>query len=176
MRIGFRAAVAGQMPRGGASCGSVERAISVSGMPVAVRPRSGWTTDSDYIANSPGFHQGFTRAGYKTRVRFQNPTLTAAEKIMLVLTRKLGESIHIGADVVLTVLDVRPGRIRLGIAAPLSVRIQRGELCDSRESQTGTDFLRCQSCEDTMKIANFGDLGLKAIRPAAFRIWRGNDA
>jgi carbon storage regulator len=120
------------------------------------------------MANSPGFHQGFTRAGYKTRVRLHNPTLTAAEKTMLVLTRKLGESIHIGADVVLTLLDVRPGRIRLGIAAPLSVRIQRAENLDSPENQTGADFLTCQSCEDSMKISTFGDLGLKAIRPAAF--------
>jgi carbon storage regulator len=134
----------------------------------ASNPSSRGTEWPDYMPNSPGFHQGFTRARYKARVRFQNPTLTAAEKTMLVLTRKLGESIHIGADVVLTVLDVRPSRIRLGIAAPLSVRIQRAENLDSPETPTGAEFLTCQSCEDSMKIASFGDLGLKAIRPAAF--------
>lgn len=46
---------------------------------------------------------------------------------MLVLSRKLGESIHIGDGVTITVLDLRPSRIRLGINAPLSVRIQREE-------------------------------------------------
>jgi carbon storage regulator len=46
---------------------------------------------------------------------------------MLVLTRKTGESIHIGSGIVIKVLDVRPSRIRLGIDAPLSVRVQREE-------------------------------------------------
>ncbi len=46
---------------------------------------------------------------------------------MLVLTRKVGESIRIGDSVVITLLDVRPSRIRLGIDAPLSVRVQREE-------------------------------------------------
>jgi len=87
---------------------------------------------------------------------------------MLVLTRKVGESIHIGGDVVLTVLEVRPSRIRLGVAAPLSVRIQRAENLDSSESPTAAEFLTCQSCEDSVKIANFGEHGLKAIRTAEF--------
>src|SRR4029450_6520719 len=106
---------------------------------------------------SPGFHQEFTRAGYQARVRFDDPTLAAAEKNMLVLTRKLGESIQIGGDVVLTVLDVRPSRIRLGIEAPLSVRIQRSEHRDDPHSLPIADFLTCQSCEDSMKISTFGD-------------------
>ena len=49
---------------------------------------------------------------------------------MLVLTRKRGEAIHIGEDIIITVLDVRPSRIRLGINAPLSVRVQREESLD----------------------------------------------
>jgi carbon storage regulator CsrA len=120
------------------------------------------------MANSPGFHQGFTRTGYQACVRWNDSAITAMEKNMLVLTRKLGDSIHIGDDVVLTVLDVRSSRIRLGIAAPLSVRIQRAENLESPESPSGADFLTCQSCEDSMKISTFGDPGLKAIRPAAF--------
>ncbi len=46
---------------------------------------------------------------------------------MLVLSRKIGESILIGNGVTITVLDLRPSRIRLGIDAPLSLRIQRAE-------------------------------------------------
>jgi carbon storage regulator CsrA len=87
---------------------------------------------------------------------------------MLVLTRKLGESIQIGSDVVLTVLEVRPSRIRLGIEAPLSVRIRRAEHLADPQSLPISEFLTSQSCEDSMKIANLGDLGLKTIRPAAF--------
>lgn len=47
---------------------------------------------------------------------------------MLVLSRKRGESIQIGDGIVITILDVRPSRTRLGIDAPLSVRVQREEV------------------------------------------------
>ncbi len=48
---------------------------------------------------------------------------------MLVLTRKPGEKIHIGNDIVLTVLEVQGTRVRLGIDAPDDVRVLRAELC-----------------------------------------------
>jgi carbon storage regulator CsrA len=47
---------------------------------------------------------------------------------MLVLTRKLGEKILIGDNVVLTVVEIRSGTIRLGIDAPQDVSIRRAEL------------------------------------------------
>jgi carbon storage regulator len=47
---------------------------------------------------------------------------------MLVLTRKAGESIVIGTDVELTVLEIDGDHIRLGIQAPRSVPIYRAEL------------------------------------------------
>jgi len=47
---------------------------------------------------------------------------------MLVLSRRRGESIQIGDGIVITILDVRPSRTRLGIDAPLSVRVQREEV------------------------------------------------
>jgi carbon storage regulator len=47
---------------------------------------------------------------------------------MLVLTRKPGEKVHIGDDVVLTVLEVRGNRVRVGIDAPGDVPIARAEL------------------------------------------------
>ncbi len=47
---------------------------------------------------------------------------------MLVLSRKLGESVHIGDEINITVLEIRSNRIRIGIAAPASIRIQRDEL------------------------------------------------
>lgn len=47
---------------------------------------------------------------------------------MLVLTRRTGESIHIGDDVVVTVLDVRNDQVRIGIQAPRSVKVHREEL------------------------------------------------
>ena len=54
---------------------------------------------------------------------------------MLVLTRKTGESIHIGDDIVITVVDVRPSRIRLGIDAPPEIRIEREEIRGKTRNQ-----------------------------------------
>ena len=52
---------------------------------------------------------------------------------MLVLARKLGESIHIGNGIVVTVVEVRRGRVRLGVAAPRAVRVQRQESIEKSE-------------------------------------------
>lgn len=47
---------------------------------------------------------------------------------MLVLSRRVGESITIGDDVVVTVLEVRGDVVRVGIDAPRSVRVHRQEV------------------------------------------------
>jgi carbon storage regulator len=47
---------------------------------------------------------------------------------MLVLTRKAGESIVIGNEVVITVLEVRGGQIRLGVDAPRNLAVHRAEI------------------------------------------------
>lgn len=47
---------------------------------------------------------------------------------MLVLSRKQHEAVHVGHNVTITVLGVRGGTVKLGIAAPANVRILRGEL------------------------------------------------
>ena len=49
---------------------------------------------------------------------------------MLVLSRRLGESVVIGDDVVVTVLEVRGDVVRLGVDAPRSVQVRRRELLD----------------------------------------------
>ena len=49
---------------------------------------------------------------------------------MLVLTRKPGESIHIGNNIVLTVLSLKSNQVRVGIQAPPDVRILRQELAE----------------------------------------------
>jgi carbon storage regulator len=47
---------------------------------------------------------------------------------VLVLTRRPGESIMIGDDIVVTVLDVRGDVVRVGIRAPRSVQVHREEV------------------------------------------------
>ncbi len=47
---------------------------------------------------------------------------------MLVLSRKQDESIVIGDNIEVTVLQVNPHRVRIGIKAPKSVKVLRSEL------------------------------------------------
>ena len=47
---------------------------------------------------------------------------------MLVLSRCQESTVHIGADITVTVLEIRKGRVRLGITAPDTVSVLRGEL------------------------------------------------
>lgn len=48
---------------------------------------------------------------------------------MLVLSRKQGERIVIGGNIVITVVSGGSDRVRLGISAPASIPIQREEIC-----------------------------------------------
>lgn len=59
---------------------------------------------------------------------------------MLVLARKLNETICIGSDVRVTVLQIRNGRIRLGIEAPSRVRVRREEAAPSAEMPPEIEF------------------------------------
>jgi carbon storage regulator len=47
---------------------------------------------------------------------------------MLVLTRRAGESVMIGNEVVITVLEARGDVIRLGIQAPRDIQVHREEV------------------------------------------------
>lgn len=47
---------------------------------------------------------------------------------MLVLTRKPGESIVIGQDIVITVIEIKGGQVRIGIDAPREIDVYREEI------------------------------------------------
>ena len=55
---------------------------------------------------------------------------------MLVLSRKVGEKIIIGDDVVLVVVRITGGGVRLGIEAPTDKNIVRGELVNADSDET----------------------------------------
>jgi carbon storage regulator len=50
---------------------------------------------------------------------------------MLVLSRKIGEKIHVGNDITIEVRRVAGNRVTLAVDAPRNVRILRGELCEA---------------------------------------------
>jgi carbon storage regulator len=68
---------------------------------------------------------------------------------MLVLTRKLGEKILIGDDIVITVVEVGKSRLKLGIKAPAGARILRSELDPTR---TPTSLEPGDGAEDVLPI------------------------
>ncbi|OOR99136.1 carbon storage regulator [Haemophilus paracuniculus] len=47
---------------------------------------------------------------------------------MLILTRKIGESLLVGDDVEITVLNIRGGQVKLGVKAPKDVSVHREEI------------------------------------------------
>lgn len=47
---------------------------------------------------------------------------------MLILTRRIGETIMIGDDVTITVLEVKGNQVRLGIKAPDDIAVHREEI------------------------------------------------
>lgn len=69
--------------------------------------------------------------GWRRRVRpviTCRPPLRPTEVPMLILSRKPGEQICIGSDVVLRVTQIKRGRVTVAIDAPQSVVVLRGEL------------------------------------------------
>ena len=50
---------------------------------------------------------------------------------MLVLSRQRDESIRIGHDIVITVVDIRGDKVRLGIDAPKEIPVHRQEVYDA---------------------------------------------
>jgi carbon storage regulator len=57
---------------------------------------------------------------------------------MLVLTRRKNQSILIGNDIVVTVLEVKGDQVRVGITAPRDVQVYREELLTSRDDSDET--------------------------------------
>ena len=53
---------------------------------------------------------------------------------MLILTRRVGESLMIGDDVTITVLGVKGNQVRIGVDAPKEVAVHREEILNRIEN------------------------------------------
>jgi carbon storage regulator len=54
---------------------------------------------------------------------------------MLILTRRIGESLIIGNDVVVNVLGVKGNQVRIGVDAPKNVSVHREEIYDRIQAE-----------------------------------------
>jgi carbon storage regulator len=72
--------------------------------------------------------------------------------IMLILTRRIGESIMINEDITVTILGVRGLQIRIGIEAPQEVSVHREEIYRRiKQEQREAD----QADYDAMNVTRF---------------------
>lgn len=49
---------------------------------------------------------------------------------MLVISQKKGQKIHLGRDITITIVDAKPGKVKIGIEAPASIHIERDNNSD----------------------------------------------
>jgi carbon storage regulator len=86
---------------------------------------------------------------------------------VLVLTRKQGEKILIGDDIVITVLDVRGDSIRIGIDAPRGVKIQRDEVLRAVTEANIEANLAAGQADQDAEARIKASLGITAAPPTA---------
>lgn len=78
---------------------------------------------------------------------------------MLILTRKFNEEIKIGSEITVKILSISDGQVKLGITAPNSVEIFRGEIYEKVKQVTIE-----ASLSSKQKLADLSKLKLNKIR------------
>lgn len=68
---------------------------------------------------------------------------------MLILTRRVGETVMIGDDVTITVLGVKGNQVRVGINAPKTVAVHREEIYERIKREQQSDATERSDSADT---------------------------
>ena len=76
---------------------------------------------------------------------------------MLVLTRKLEEEIRIGEQVIVRILAVKDGQVKIGIDAPKSIRVLRGEVYAAiqRQNEAATKAGMDETAQAAARLVQF---------------------
>jgi len=67
---------------------------------------------------------------------------------MLILTRRVGESLIIGENITITVLGVKGNQTRLGVNAPRDVSVHREEILNKIQSDQAIGNVKPGTCAD----------------------------
>jgi len=78
---------------------------------------------------------------------------------MLIIGRRVGETIHLGDDVEIRIMDLSPSRVKIGIVAPRELGILRGEM-----RQAAAQNLAASQGSGTGLAALVGRLREKGLR------------
>ena len=84
---------------------------------------------------------------------------------MLVLTRRAGESIMIGSDVAVRVIEVRGDVVRLGVDAPREVQVHREEVFNAVRAQNLAAAVTRSAQADALRADLVGQLAAARPRP-----------
>lgn len=73
---------------------------------------------------------------------------------MLILTRRIGESLTIGEDIKITLLGIKGNQVRIGIDAPKDVEVHREEIYDKikRETRKANQRMSDSALEQASRI------------------------
>jgi carbon storage regulator len=80
-----------------------------------------------------------SRQHFAQGVVFKSPS--GKEAVMLILTRRIGESIRIGDSVEVTVMAMNGNQVRIGISAPREIPVHREEVVERILSQSNAASL-----------------------------------
>lgn len=84
---------------------------------------------------------------------------------MLVLSRRVGERLMIGDDIVVTILEVRSDGVRLGIDAPRSIAVNRAEVLEAVKEANVAAIAATDAAVETLR-----QLIPARRRPAALKV------
>jgi carbon storage regulator len=79
---------------------------------------------------------------------------------MLILTRRVGETVMIGDDITVTVLGVKGNQVRIGVNAPRNVAVHREEIFERiKREQAGEEPATDDRDDDTGPATMAGGIG-----------------